>query len=1197
MDIYEDDFGDLYADVEVQACSAINAISFPASLSAKVEGEEGPDEKTSELNPEHKSNSASDLNKLDSIADEPACIGDVEADGSDSDDDLNIVLNDDDDCQRVLVGRKDGIDRCEDDDGEEFVTKEVKEGGRSGLGRSKKGLNGYGCDKAFKGGYNLQYTQYKHARLHGLAFPSNTKATELVGLASGFSMPSGGDWEANGCNQQKSLLLSHASDTRTAANLVVPQCRYGFSLPWYRTILDVNIDAFEQKPWRHPGVDITDYFNFDFNEDSWKQYCSSLAFSEYKQENVDQENEDGVGPSASFDDSKERHVNLPKGRAISVRGSSGERQPSMDVRQPRNLNSDVVIQIPLHDSAEDSCGSGKEQLDITNGAVHEASEYEEPNVDDNKDIHSSGRADQLLVLEGNMRSSSGCFALKRCSKSTTGFDQMSMNPDYHGTDLDDDVDGYSHENLNSHASEGIEKDIEGVKNTKGEVGGKTCRSDPCITETDLSPGDRSHFSPTSSCFSGDSEASKDSVRGDLEEPGSPLRRPSLNSNSELLDSVTSSRKNNIRNGTESKPYYSKKYSRSRSPFQEKQKCRIRGINKHAKRHIYLDSDEDAFLMSDAEDLHQRDYSSVDCDRRMERLTDFHSYDREVFLHDRLTETSCGHGSGRSADGYRQTFHTKYPRRKVHQNFRGGMDRHVRKYWDEKEDYHESSIVDDADNRDHNWHHGGRRLSAENRIYRMYGRSRELVSRHSSAFKERETQCRGGRLSDRKRTEFRHCLLEYKHEDYFMPEKYGARISLADERRDALDKSYRTFTPSVEREVNMSGQRGRYVEDSSLDLDGSWRGEIGDEHWGHQDHQSLSSWFHQKPGTDIRGTWHDTMSSRNETDTYRRYRRYTLNEEDRNGGPFGSFNEATDSEVRTIYHDDNVNGVKRKYSWRSKTLHSVDDKSMRHGYNEVHAEEPFYSHENSPAVERFSDRCRYANGRILKLERPRRKMIREGSSANSVNRHSIISYRSEQEQTVLNCRESVGLNVGEGKSGRYSDRRSLICNGRFDKKVMNFSKELTASMDFNECRSGKEIQTDAAETVINQRKDQLHGEFPVPEPSADMDIEEGQIITEQNMEDHFMVKHDTKYAAQTENMKKRMLRDENAFDGSKDARGYDNQHILETLAKMEKRRERFKIPVPLKKEPEKPSEPQSELMVDAAEIRQQRPARKRRWGGS
>nr|XP_046196836.1 pre-mRNA 3'-end-processing factor FIP1-like [Oncorhynchus gorbuscha] len=30
---------------------------------------------------------------------------------------------------------------------------------------------------------------------------------------------------------------------------------------------------FEEKPWRKPGADLSDYFNYGFNEDTWKGYC------------------------------------------------------------------------------------------------------------------------------------------------------------------------------------------------------------------------------------------------------------------------------------------------------------------------------------------------------------------------------------------------------------------------------------------------------------------------------------------------------------------------------------------------------------------------------------------------------------------------------------------------------------------------------------------------------------------------------------------------------------------------------------------------------------------------------------------------------------------------------------------------------------------------------------------------------------
>ncbi|XP_038855502.1 pre-mRNA 3'-end-processing factor FIP1 isoform X5 [Salvelinus namaycush] len=38
-------------------------------------------------------------------------------------------------------------------------------------------------------------------------------------------------------------------------------------------VLEVDIESFEEKPWRKPGSDLSDYFNYGFNEDTWKTYC------------------------------------------------------------------------------------------------------------------------------------------------------------------------------------------------------------------------------------------------------------------------------------------------------------------------------------------------------------------------------------------------------------------------------------------------------------------------------------------------------------------------------------------------------------------------------------------------------------------------------------------------------------------------------------------------------------------------------------------------------------------------------------------------------------------------------------------------------------------------------------------------------------------------------------------------------------
>lgn len=54
----------------------------------------------------------------------------------------------------------------------------------------------------------------------------------------------------------------------------------------FRTIFDVDIDSIEEKPWKYPGSDATDYFNFGMDEDSWKDYCKQLVSGSFVVDNI-----------------------------------------------------------------------------------------------------------------------------------------------------------------------------------------------------------------------------------------------------------------------------------------------------------------------------------------------------------------------------------------------------------------------------------------------------------------------------------------------------------------------------------------------------------------------------------------------------------------------------------------------------------------------------------------------------------------------------------------------------------------------------------------------------------------------------------------------------------------------------------------------------------------------------------------------
>lgn len=77
--------------------------------------------------------------------------------------------------------------------------------------------------------------------------------------------------------KQRSNLLAGASNQEKAKSTQVGK----FSIEDFEGVGTINgvaahefsIDSLEDKPWRKPGADITDYFNYGFNEETWRSYC------------------------------------------------------------------------------------------------------------------------------------------------------------------------------------------------------------------------------------------------------------------------------------------------------------------------------------------------------------------------------------------------------------------------------------------------------------------------------------------------------------------------------------------------------------------------------------------------------------------------------------------------------------------------------------------------------------------------------------------------------------------------------------------------------------------------------------------------------------------------------------------------------------------------------------------------------------
>lgn len=169
MDSVDDDFGDLYADSEAQATSVINGVVDFTKLyiepeyATKNDRIEAPSPKKDLVLHPEEHNSLTEESSQSANDDLAQKAASFEADASDSDDDLTILLNDED-CKtfRVSAGACPRSFRHEEDENGNFGNGAE----RNGSGENWKlgdGLelnsNGHGGQrgKCVNGGYNSHY--------------------------------------------------------------------------------------------------------------------------------------------------------------------------------------------------------------------------------------------------------------------------------------------------------------------------------------------------------------------------------------------------------------------------------------------------------------------------------------------------------------------------------------------------------------------------------------------------------------------------------------------------------------------------------------------------------------------------------------------------------------------------------------------------------------------------------------------------------------------------------------------------------------------------------------------------------------------------------------------------------------------------------------------------------------------------------
>ncbi|XP_061358635.1 FIP1[V]-like protein [Gastrolobium bilobum] len=1071
-DFNDDDFGELYAtDVEVPN-------TFPKEEEEEEEEEANANSNGVNLDQEKNNDSVNDN-----------CV----ASDSDDDDDLNIVLNDEDIPAGVVGCDEDGDGDEGDDHGSELV--------------SKNGI---------RGGHGSRFFHHKakYTRSRGSMFVNNMNANTSMGMAS--YCPSLNKGSQNG-------------DMCAAANPMVVQCGYGSFLPWYWSIFNVNIDTLKEKPWKVPGVEKTDYFNFGFNESTWKLYCASLEqlwqtslqtgisvdeSAKLNQEAMREHIDQVVSGSVIYPSSDGK---LPKGRAIQVEDSMFERQPSIDVRRPRSRDSDVIIQIKVLESSDDCSGSG-------NSIVMDTSLEGESILGNNRNMFNSSSEREDVLSEDQLED-------VKNSEDSSIQERSGLIP---GVDEDE------HQNQADQHSEDT-AEIPGGEIKAEEGGGiDTCNSDPCWIESELSLGDQEHS--LTSYRDSDSEASENSVQVDDEKSLSPLRRKSMNSVTDLKECLPlyckSSKNKSLNRQAVNIPYY----SRTRGPFEKE--WRHQGVRhepgSNLNEHIENKNDVSSILMSSY-------------DRHKGQLQGFVSHKRRDVSYNREAKRSCYYSGEKVVNDPVQTVHSKYSYREDQESFRENINRYDRKNGDVRDHFFKpSSRMEDSEDRERDWYRAGCRYSSDDPSPHSYGESRLFLQKHSSfPGKERDTQRRimNGKSHFRDRNcnnDFYDCEFEFQNKSYIMS------TSAADREMESFDNEHEEQFPHIDRDWR-SVRRVRPCDRSSLVLDNLWYGKMGDKCQKYTHHQTSNYRYHRQSYID---SGRNYVFSARVSETFGDRGRYKHAKD--NGGCDWScgYTDTTEDEDLTIYPVEEYQFNRSP----SEFLNWAEDDIIR----------------------------RHHETRAASLCMPRR------GTENCIKGSSKITCTSKHGQAVLRCRKSVDLVNGEGKF--HARKSGVLCNGRLEYIDQGISKKQRAFVGFDESHK-KAIKFDTSKYESNHENKKWLQNLPDKgQKEESSDIEEGQIVTEEPYIEASVSRRDvSEGAALTDGVKKRISQKENNCDQF--IGGYDNQRIIDSIAKMEKRRERFKQPITMKKEAEESLKLNNDSIIDTGEIKQHRPARKRRWVGN
>ncbi|KAL2530633.1 FIP1[III]-like protein [Forsythia ovata] len=1037
-----------------------------------------------------------------------------------------------------------------------------------------------------------------------------------------------GDWKDNEYSQ-----LTHGSP-------IVAQTWNNFSLPRSRTIVDVNNDSLVKKPWRHPGADVTDFFNFGFDEESWKHYRNLenklITIEEKSRDQIMMENrtavhklpkhmkdfEAGSGHEevAQASVAKNTAQSRPK-RRVSLASKNYDRDQQSELANGRSNQADDNVGRHQQDLKEDSLNSSMKTVDRTVSQMHETCENGDIAMEDDTGLLHFSRAieDKTPSLEGNDEGR-GKTTSERCIPAC---DPASLDLDEYGSVQISDSEEDNHYEASVCDSDGISRAMETSDSTIKSYGRNISDKTPSTAEPESSDSGQSRRAPSSSpshCERlGDDDLGKSRKHSKnlLPNPVSKLRESVTCDYHPTKDPKTHNVKTDFRHN---------RYFRSKEPIRKDKPYRKSDDPSKLKTHL---TDEDGSHVSNAKGISDLHHSTVGHDKLSCTLDNFDSNVRKDTFYCRGSDHFVTYFDGVFPDYQFGPAYMKNRCWNIHPSFGyepgcyDSRDTNVKRTFIKGK---QSKVDNEAVDQDR---HHGRKHAVQDIDSRCFEESRHFIPK-LPAYMENggytQFNWKGDGKQFKRRIKGDKFIPVHNYKKNFVHGKHRRFTPIDDRDCDHVGYKDDQELPYSGRKIKSPGRRGECRYDRPLNgFDNSGRADWVDDDGRCISRRPLS---YKEPQARRGGRYQGATGPKSGVpERPGRHMRCSRSERFRESDRFGSYNNAfeTDGDIKDLHgqdhfvrkrhyqqsidafdtnegiknHHNHDHFVRRRHYQQSEVLDWNEEEYTSRQWDDAvfHSKEPSYpferfsKHINSDATQGSDCVVKIIDKR--QVHRRRYKLKRESKRGSQFNQSSNFIHPENCWQTHPRCRDSVEPHLvvsGRKLSRRSSEAGCTTRYGGHNYLDWNSDPEQETPTGLNDFGSEKAALAKTEKPDTNLGDKSWNDKFPDTQQNEYLDIEEGQIISEEINEK----------SAEREIASEHMTRANStehtgiASNGNTVVHGHDDLRIQEIIAKMEKRRERFKDPITSNKDAVKPSNHLKEFDTGTAETRLNRPARKRKW---